>query len=25
VHVHTVILDAVVLLGGIFLVYGALR
>jgi len=25
VHVHTAILDAVVLLGGIFLVYGALR
>jgi hypothetical protein len=25
VHVHTVILDAVVLLGGAFLVYGALR
>jgi hypothetical protein len=25
VHVHTAILDAVVLLGGVFLVYGALR
>jgi len=25
VHVHTAILDAVVLLGGIFLVWGALR
>ena len=24
-HVHTAILDAVVLLGGVFLVYGALR
>jgi hypothetical protein len=25
VHVHTAILDAVVLLGGVILVYGALR
>jgi hypothetical protein len=25
VHVHTAILDAVVLLGGVFLVWGALR
>jgi len=25
VHMHTAILDAVVLLGGVFLVYGALR
>jgi hypothetical protein len=25
VHVHTAILDVVVLLGGVFLVYGALR
>ena len=25
VHMHTVILDVVVLLGGVFLVYGALR
>jgi hypothetical protein len=25
VHVHTTILDAVVLLGGLFLVWGALR
>jgi uncharacterized membrane protein YfcA len=25
VHVHTAILDAVVLLGGVFLVYGAFR
>jgi uncharacterized membrane protein YgdD (TMEM256/DUF423 family) len=25
VHLHTAILDAVVLLGGVFLIYGALR